>query len=137
MNDQTPEKGRLSAQFQPDPNNRFKAEPSGSAQHYAVAIQNMVLKRFKLILRSGESYSLPYSLLPIYIFTDRGDLLIKSYGILITIQGRNLKPIEEALSNETLLWVKESPSGQDSGDGFVFIADIHIEGKSISKMLNE
>lgn len=40
-----------------------------------------------------------------------------------------MSAVEDTLSNETLLWVKESPSGKDDGEAFVFISKIVIADK--------
>jgi len=100
---------------------------------YAVAAEGEFLKRFKLILRSGERYSLPYSILPIVILTEEQDLQIKSHGIYITLKGRNLAAIEEYLFSESLLWVKEANTKLDSGEAYVFVSEILLAGKAISK----
>ena len=59
-----------------------------------------------------------------------------AYQLLIVVQGRNIEPIEEYLAEETLLWMSESPSGKDDGSLPVFISNIIIEGKAISKEVN-
>ncbi|MEP1782124.1 hypothetical protein [Reichenbachiella sp.] len=101
------------------------------AQHYAIASDDEIIKRFKLVLRSGEVYSVPYSLLPVFMLLGGKELIIKAYGVHVTIKGRNLNPIEEYLSNEMLLWIKESPSGKDDGKINVYVSDILIQGKAM------
>ncbi|MFY0689079.1 MAG: hypothetical protein JXQ90_18050 [Cyclobacteriaceae bacterium] len=100
-------------------------------QFYAIASENELVKRFKLFLRSGRTYSVPYSLLPVFILLEGKKLVIKTYGIHIAIEGRNLAVLEEYLSDELLLWVKESPGGKDDGKSHVFVSDIYIQGKAI------
>lgn len=101
------------------------------SQSYAIAAEGEVLTRYRLILRSGKVYNLPYSLLPVLILEDNQQLIIKSYGIHITLKGRNLKVIEEYLTSETLLWVRESLSGTDDEEAHVFIKTIQVEGEDI------
>ena len=100
-------------------------------QHYAIASDDEIIKRFKLFLRSGEVYSVPYSLLPVFMLLGGKELIIKTYGVHISIKGRNLAPIEEYLSDEMLLWIKESASGKDDGKSNVFVSDILIRGKAM------
>ncbi|MDN5215048.1 hypothetical protein QQ020_23405 [Fulvivirgaceae bacterium BMA12] len=107
----------------------------GPQQYYAIGSEDEVIKRFKLILRSGNKYSVPYSLLPILELSGSSELSIMAYGLLITIEGRNLEPVEEYLSNEILVWLKESSSGKDDGKSQVFISNIMIEGKAVSKQV--
>lgn len=102
-------------------------------QYYAIGADDEIIKRFKLQLRSGETFSIPYSLLPIYILTEGRELAIIAYELVIIITGRNLDPIEEYLSKETLLWIKESPSQKDDGQSPIYISDIAIKGKAIRK----
>lgn len=104
-------------------------------QYFAVSGDDIPLKRFKLILRSGASFSVPYALLPIIILTSQKDLLIKSYGLRIHITGRNLEALEEELTDESVLWIKESLSGKDTGEAYVFISSIAIEGKAVEEPL--
>ncbi len=106
---------------------------SKSKQYYAVGSQAEHIKRFKLILRSGQKYSIPYSLLPIYALSGGNKITIIAYELLITIEGRNLDAVEESLSKETVLWMKESPSQKDDGQSEVFISNIKIEGKAVNK----
>lgn len=112
-----------------------KDEDAGSltGQYYAVGSDDEIIKRFKLILRSGDIYSIPYSLLPIYKLSGGKKITIMAYDLIITLKGRNLKPVEDCLSKETVIWIKESPSQSDDGQSDVFISDIDIEGKAINK----
>mgnify|MGYP003655369799 CR=1 FL=1 len=75
-------------------------------QPYAVAHSDEVVKRFHIHMRSGERYSVPYSLLPIFILKNNQELIIKAYEVQITVSGRGLSAIEEALSKEVLTYIK-------------------------------
>ena len=97
-------------------------------QAYAVA-QKGVIKRFHIYLRSGERYSIPYSLLPIFILISNQELIIKAHELSITITGKGLDQIEDALSTETLLYIKQNPTDKDDGTASVFIQDIQCEGE--------
>ncbi len=99
-----------------------------SKQYYALGGQGKYLKRFKLKLRVGSIYSIPYALLPIIILNGNGSLDILSHGLNVNIRGRNLKELEKWLSEEIVLWIKESASGRDTGEANVFVSDIKIEG---------
>ena len=110
---------------------------SGKNQCYALMSEDETVKKFQVILRSGKKYRVPYALLPITELSDKNDeLCIMAYQLLIVVQGRNIEPIEEYLAEETLLWMSESPSGKDDGSLPVFISNIIIEGKAISKEVN-
>lgn len=100
-------------------------------QYYAIASDDEVVKRFKLILRTGRIYSVSYSLLPVFILLEGKELIIKTYGVHVIIKGRNLDPIEEYLSNEMLIWIKESMSGKDGGKTNAFVSEILIRGKAM------
>lgn len=101
-------------------------------QYYAIVSEQGTIKRFQLIQRSGCIHSIPYSLLPVYILSDNQELLIKAYGMHISIHGRCLEIILRHLSDECLLWLKESKSGKDDGTSNVFISEIEIEGDAVS-----
>ena len=76
-------------------------------EYYAVSNENTIIKRFRVVLKDGSFYSVPYSLLPILIYM--GDrLIIKSYGIHICIIGKGLGILENHINTETLLYLKES-----------------------------
>ena len=110
---------------------------STQGQFYAVASEDEIIKKFQLILRSGKKYRVPYALLPIAEISDCSDeISMIAYQLLITIKGRNLEPVEEYLADETLIWVKESPSRKDDGQSAVFISNITIEGKAINKQID-
>ena len=99
-------------------------------QPYAVS-QEGVIRRFKLYLRSGERISIPYSLLPITILVSNQTLLIKSHELQVTIAGRGLHRIDDAISAETLLYIKQNPSDHDDGQQQVFVKDIQCVGDLI------
>lgn len=130
------EKNKLSGIFtdHKDPPAQIPSPTSVQSQNqfYAVGAPNGVIKRFKIFLRDGSRYSIPYSLLPVLILQGGKEITILAYELQITINGRNLHSIEDHLSNETLLWLKESASGKDEGAGDVFISDIKIEGKTVN-----
>lgn len=102
-------------------------------QYYAVAINTDVVKRFDLILKSGTRHSVPYSLLPIYTLKAGNELEIAAYGLSITIKGRNLMPIYKSLSDENLLWMKESPSGKDDHETDCYISEIKISAEAFGQ----
>lgn len=123
-------KNQLRGMF-PDQKSLNDKEKKGSddteTQYYAIDT-NQAVKRFKIILRSGETWSIPYSLLPVYRLKDGRQILIITHDLTITIDGRNLSDIEEYLSKEHITWLKESPSGKDNNTSEVFISGIQIEG---------
>ncbi|MGH1384301.1 hypothetical protein [Kordia sp.] len=116
--------------------NGWSAEFLRSDQTYAVSNGEAHIRRFRVILKDGSYYSLPYSLLPVLIYTGE-KLIIKSYGIHISIFGKGLSIIENHINNETLLYVRESITGIDIEEHDVFISAITIEGKNISTEISE
>ena len=80
--------------------------------------------------RQGMVYSISYSLLPVFILSENKELVIKTHDIQATIHGRNLAVLEDYLSEEQCIWIKESPSGKDDGSANVFIERMDIEIKS-------
>lgn len=58
---------------------------------------------------------------------------MKAYELLIIITGRDLEPLENALSTEKVKSIKESLSGTDTGEAEVFVGSITVEGKSVEK----
>ncbi|WP_442267618.1 hypothetical protein ACSIGC_08095 [Tenacibaculum sp. ZS6-P6] len=122
-----------SKQELPNVSKEFSAEN----QFYAVALEEEIIKKFMIILRSGRKFRVPYATLPITELSDKNDaLFIMAYQLLIIIKGRNIAPIDEALASESLLWVSESFSEKDDGISPVFISNITIEGKAISKQVD-
>ena len=91
------------------------------------ALNDGAERYFDLILKSGREYSIPYALLPVYVLTGESTIFITAYNYRITIQGRNLKRIRNFLKKETLKYLRESPSGKDSGEGDLFISKITVE----------
>ena len=109
-------------------------EADHSNQLYALSSDDSVLRKFKIILRCGRTFRIPYAVLPIVELSDSKDRIsIMAYGLLITIEGKGLEVIEEYLAEEILLWLKESPSKKDDGTSRVFISKIILQGKAISK----
>ena len=107
-----------------------------SDEHYAVSNEDITIKRFRVILKDGSFYSIPYSILPILIYMGN-KLIIKSYGIHITLTGKGLSIIENHINTETLLYFRESSTGIDTDNSDVFISAIKIQGKNISKDISE
>ncbi|WP_421896415.1 hypothetical protein [Marinoscillum sp.] len=97
-------------------------------QAYAIADESIV-KRFMIVMRNGQTISLSYSLLPALILNDNSELIIKTHEFEIVITGRNLMPLLESFSEESLLYIRESPSGTDDGHSSVFISNIEIAGE--------
>lgn len=116
--------------------NGWSPEFLHSNQTYAISSGEGTLRRFRVILRDASYYSLPYSLLPVLIYTGE-KLIIKSYGIHISIYGKGLNIIEAHINNETLLYVRESIMGINIDEQDVFISKITIEGKNISTEISE
>jgi hypothetical protein len=106
-------------------------------QLYALGEENEIVRRFQLISRTGEIISVPYSLLPAFILTENCDIIIRAYGLLVVIQGRNLRALENYFNDEKVLWIRESASGTDTGDAHIFITSIQITGRSVSKELRK
>ena len=119
------------SQNQRDMNNNGHSVSLQDYQPYAVAHSDEAVKRFHIHMRSGERYSIPYSLLPIFILKDNQELIIKAYEVQITIFGRGLSAIEDALSKEVLTYIKTHPCGKDDGESSVFIEKITLEGENL------
>lgn len=109
-----------------------EAEPE---QYYAVSTKDEADRQFDIILRTGTEYSFHYSrLLPFYRLMGNNNICIFTYGINISISGRNLRPLYEAFKKQKTAWVKESYSGTDSGETNVFISNIEITGDTIDNL---
>jgi hypothetical protein len=67
------------------------------------------------------------------MLVDGNKIYIKAYELLITITGRNLEPLEMALSTEKVKMIKERLSGKDTGEAELFVTSITIEGKAVEK----
>lgn len=102
-------------------------------QYYEVAPESDLPKRFRIQLRSGEVFSFPYSLLPIFNLNAGKELTIMAYELHISIMGRNLGVVEDNLTKERITWLRESLSQKDDGEGSVFIGSITIKGKAVDK----
>ena len=123
---------------QTDTNSSEKNPPavfSSAGQFYAIGSADEVIKRFELIQGTGKRYSISYSMLPISILADSSTLYIKAYELLITIEGRNLDPIHENITQELLIWVKASHSCKDDGLSSTFVKDILVEGDAVNEYL--
>ena len=96
---------------------------------FAVVKSNTYLRRFRLIMRDGRIVSVPYAHLPIIEYVHDQGIIISINELDITITGRGLDELENWLSDEKVLWMKESPSGEDTLEGEVFIWSIEIEEK--------
>lgn len=106
-------------------------------QLVAIGDDKDILRRFQIILKTGMAYSVPYSLLPIVILTEDAKLIIRAYGFIAKITGRNLKALDAYLHEERVLFIKESASGEDTGDAKIFISNIEVAGKAVSEELRE
>lgn len=107
-----------------------------SDEYYAISsAENAIINRFRVILEDGSFYSVPYSILPILIFMGNC-LIIRSYGLKISIFGKGLSIIENHIHTQTLLYVRASTNGIDTGDRDVFISRIEVKGKNISTELS-
>jgi hypothetical protein len=89
---------------------------------------NRFIRRFKLLFRDGRVISIPYAYLPVIIFDPARNLLIKTTDVEITIKGRTLNTLADWLSEEKVIWIKESESGVDDQGSEVFVSDIQIDG---------
>lgn len=88
------------------------------------------LKRLKLIFRDGKRISMPYAYLPLITLEAIGNLIIKAGSFVVKIKGRGLDILEEALSQEIVSEIAESPTLVDDENSSVFIASIDIEGEN-------
>ncbi|MEQ8470035.1 MAG: hypothetical protein RIC35_02565 [Marinoscillum sp.] len=99
-------------------------------QCHAIA-EDVALRRFMLIKRTGLTLSVPYSLLPLYQL-DANKLAIVSHELKVLITGRNLKALLEYLSDECLVWVRERD--HDDGEAFIYISEINIESENLNSL---
>lgn len=102
-----------------------------TTQFYAVGATGALIECFDLILRPGQEYSIPYALLPVFCIEEGSTLFILAYELRITVKGRNLYPVRDALKNKTLIWIRESTSQKDDDAIDVFVSSIELEGKII------
>ncbi len=98
---------------------------------YSIERSNRFVRRFRLLFRDGRIFSIPYAYLPIIIFDPDRNLMIKTSELEITIKGRSLKTLADHLSEEKVIWIKESSSGVDDQDSEVFVSDIKVDGDLI------
>lgn len=97
---------------------------------YGVERGNRFVRRFKLIMRTGQMVSVPYALLPIVILEADKSLRIKAHDLEITVKGRNLQKVEEWLNEEKILWLREAGTDFDDKEEYdVFIQSIGVEGE--------
>ena len=71
---------------------------------------------------------MPYSLLPVTILVSNQILIIKTHDMIITVTGKGLDKVDDALSSETLLYIRQNVNDYDDGSSSVFIKDIQCEG---------
>lgn len=96
---------------------------------FGIETGNRLVRRFRLYLKNGQSFSVPYALLPILILAPDKSLRIKAQGIEIVVKGRSLHRIEEWMNEEKLLWLKEANTTMDDDEKYeVFIKSIEVEG---------
>ena len=120
----------LSTRFQ-----KQKAQSNGAEEHiveeqvksYAIAPdRDAYVKRFRIMLRTGQSYSVPYALLPLISLDNEQVLYIFCNDLKVIVHGRNLRELESHLHEERLVWMKEAPTQSDTGEGDVFISGIEV-----------
>ena len=97
--------------------------------YFGVAGQDQVVKRFKLIFKTGKMISIPYAMLPIIYFDPVQNLTIKTSELVVSISGRSLHIIEDFFSMELVTWIKESPTQIDDGKANSFVSEIRIENE--------
>lgn len=107
------------------------SSPFKEYQAYAVATGDDVVRRFRVLMRDGTIFNIPYSLLPIIILTSEGELIIKALELEIRITGRNMAKLEDSLAKENLLYIRQSPSGHDDEKSSVFVSDISVQGEQL------
>lgn len=121
MKRQLPE--NLSSQF----HNGDLTKHEEQKHYYGLETGNRVVRRFKLLLRSGKTVSIPYAYLPVITLTAEKQLVINTHDLTITIKGRGLHKIEEWLTEEKVLWIQESHTTTDTDEGDVFVSEIKTE----------
>ena len=97
--------------------------------YFGVERNNKMVRRFKLIFRSGKQLSIPYAYLPVIVLEHDGLVCIKTSDLSISIKGRGLKALEEYLSKEVVRWIKESVSNRDTRETEDFISEIIVDGE--------
>ena len=117
--DSTNQTKTLSNRFAGGSSNRTAKSQSGRSEesiYRCIGIERntrKVVGRFKLMLRTGRVTSVPYALLPIITYNPDRELAIRTSGFEVRITGRGLDKIEAFLSEEKLLWMRESGSEMD------------------------
>ena len=109
-----------------------KSQPKTGKKYFATQPGREIVKRFKLRLRTGRSYSIPYALLPIIELDSNKLLRILSHDLNVTLQGRNLGLVEKHLAEERIIWIRESHSGTDDGESDVFVSQINVSSELFS-----
>ncbi len=106
-------------------------KPKGAEQkpeHFGLERGNRFVRRFRLFFRNGCSTSIPYAHLPVIIYDPDKDLKIRTGDMEVTIKGRGLDRLSDHLNEEKVLWIKESASQTDTGEGGVFVSGITVDG---------
>jgi len=96
---------------------------------YGIETGNRLVKRFRLLLKGGESVSIPYAYLPLIRLSSKQELQLCTHDLTVVVRGRNLDRIEEWLNEEKVLWLRESNTALDADDGEVFISSIKIDSE--------
>jgi len=110
-------------------NNGAYTENTATKKLFGIETGNRLVRRFRLYLKNGQSFSVPYALLPILILAPDKSLKVKAQGIEVLVKGRNLHRVEEWMNEEKLLWLKEANTTMDDNEKYeVFIASISVEG---------
>lgn len=97
-----------------------------SGKYFAVERGTRHVSRFKMYLKDGRIFSVPYAFLPLIDFIPDEALTLKTSELDIVITGRSLEILCDQFNEEKVLWIKESPSGTDTEDDPVFIASIKV-----------
>ena len=111
--------------------NAVRPTPEGrsrSFRYFGIAEDTAFVLRIKLLFRDGRRVSIPYAYLPIIELRPDGELSIRTEDLSITVYGRGLVELEQWLSVERVLWIKESESGRDDEQTMMFISSIEIDG---------
>jgi len=93
---------------------------------------NVYITKLCVILRTGRRVYIPYAHQPLIDFVPERDLQIITHQIKVTIQGRNLHPLMDALFCDTVRWIKESNVKMDDHGEDIFISRITIESTMLT-----
>lgn len=85
---------------------RQQANPS--REQHAFSKQRERAVELDLCLRTGDRWAFPYSYKTAIKFDLSGTIMIYFTTHVVTIRGRNLKPLYEALITHTLICVREA-----------------------------